>query len=149
MKKLLVITIVILFFTNISFCQNTDKKEKLKVQKIAFFTEKIGLTPKEAQIFWPVYNEYWDLKNNIINDRKKNMTYFSNHYNELSEKEIIEFSDKYINSELEIAKLLSSYHIKFKKILPINKVMKIYKADYEFKTYLLNQIKNSYKKHKE
>jgi len=145
MKKLILITITILLFTNISFGQNKSKKDKLKAEKIAFFTDKIGLSPKEAQTFWPVYNEYWNLKNKIINNRKKDMLYFSTHYNQLSEKEMIKFSDKYINYELQIAKLLNNYHNEFKKILPINKVMKLYQADYEFKTYLLNQIKNSYK----
>lgn len=40
----------------------TDKEEEIKSQKIAFFTNKIGLTPEEAQVFWPIYNSYWERK---------------------------------------------------------------------------------------
>ena len=34
-----------------------DWKEKIQSEKIAFLTTEIGLTPEEAQAFWPVYNQ--------------------------------------------------------------------------------------------
>lgn len=124
----------------------SDKEQELKSQKIAFFTDKIGLTPEEAQIFWPVYNDYWAKKNRIIADRKEKMTYFADHSENMSNDEMIEYADQYIRYEMELAELLDEYHKEFKKILPINKVMKIYLADYEFKTYLLKKIRESGKK---
>lgn len=39
-----------------------EKADHIKAQKIAFFTEKLSLTPEEAQRFWPVYNLYWEKK---------------------------------------------------------------------------------------
>ena len=33
-----------------------DWKEKMQSVKIAFLTTEIGLTPTEAQNFWPIYN---------------------------------------------------------------------------------------------
>ena len=120
-----------------------DKEQELKSQKIAFFTNKIGLTPEEAQIFWPIYNDYWAKKNKIIADRKEKMTYFADHSENMSNDEMIKYADQYIRYEIELAELLDEYHKEFKKILPINKVMKIYLADYEFKTYLLKKIRES------
>ena len=32
-------------------------KERLQAEHIAFLTEKLELTPEEAQVFWPVYNK--------------------------------------------------------------------------------------------
>lgn len=37
--------------------ENRDWKEKMMNEKIAFFTEKIGLTNAEAEAFWPIYNK--------------------------------------------------------------------------------------------
>lgn len=31
--------------------------EEMQLKRIAFFTKEIGLTPDEAQLFWPVYND--------------------------------------------------------------------------------------------
>ena len=119
----------------------TSKEQLIKSQKIAFFTDKIGLTPDEAEIFWPIYNSYWEKKNKIIADRKNNMTYFAENSDKMSEDKMIKYADTYINYEMQLAKLLDEYHNKFKEILPIEKVMKIYLADYEFKAYLLNKIR--------
>lgn len=121
----------------------SDKEQEIKSQKIAFFTDKIGLNPEEAQVFWPIYNDYWAKKNRIIADRKEKMTYFADHTDKLSNDEMIKYADQYIRYEMELAELLDEYHKKFKKILPIEKVMKIYLADYEFKTYLLKKIRES------
>jgi len=131
-----------------SFAQETDKKQEIKSQKIAFFTDKIGLTPEEAQVFWPIYNAYWDRKNSIIADRKEKMTFFAENSEDMSNEEMIKYADQYIHYEMELAELLDEYHKKFKEILPIDKVMKIYLADYEFKTYLLKKIRESGKEDK-
>jgi len=127
----------------------TDKEQEIKSQKIAFFTDKIGLTPEEAQVFWPIYNSYWDKKNKIIADRKDKMTFFAENNAKMSNEEMIKYADQYIRYEMQLAELLDEYHKKFKEILPIDKVMKIYLADYEFKTYLLKRIQKSSKNENE
>ncbi|MDA3954476.1 MAG: hypothetical protein PF485_12585 [Bacteroidales bacterium] len=146
MKTLKFITIIVLLVGFVFSVRGQDseskldKEQKIKSQKIAFFTNKIGLTPEEAQIFWPVYNNYWAKKNKIISTRKENMTYFSENIENMSNDEMIRYADQYIGFEMALAELLDEYHVKFKEILPIDKVMKIYLADYEFKTYLLKKI---------
>ncbi|MCK5029232.1 MAG: hypothetical protein KAR57_06330 [Bacteroidales bacterium] len=147
--------IILLFITfTITFSaqaqeSKSDKEQEIKSQKIAFFTDKMGLTPEEAQVFWPVYNDYWAKKNKIIADRKDKMTYFADHSENMNNDEMVQYADRYIRYEMELAELLDEYHIKFKKVLPIEKVMKIYLADYEFKTYLLKKIRESGKDDKE
>ena len=60
MKKL-IITILMSASILASYAQegrsNIDKIEHLKAQKVAFMTEKIGLSTSDAQRFRPVYNE--------------------------------------------------------------------------------------------
>jgi len=147
MKYLKPFILLIIFFT-CTFALKaqdtpTEKEQQIKSQKIAFFTDKIGLTPEEAQVFWPIYNNYWAKKNDIIADRKEKMTYFAENNEKMSHEEMIEYADQYIHYEMELAALLDQYHKEFKEILPIDKVMKIYLADYEFKAYLLKKIRGS------
>jgi len=130
-------------FTSLAQESKSDKEQEIKSQKIAFFTDKIGLTPEEAQIFWPIYNDYWAKKNKIISTRKEKMTYFASHSENMNNDEMVRYADQYIHFEMELAELLDEFHVKFKEILPIEKVMKIYLADYEFKTYLLKKIRES------
>ncbi len=140
----LVVTLIICAIsTNAQEESKSHKEQEIKSERIAFFTDKIGLTPGEAQVFWPIYNAYWDRKNSIIADRKEKMTYFAENSEIMTNEEMIKYADQYIHYEMELAELLDEYHVKFKEILPIDKVMKIYLADYEFKTYLLKKIKES------
>ena len=152
LNSFILLAFLMIFTTSLKAQENQtklDKEQEIKSEKIAFFTDKIGLTPEEAQVFWPIYNSYWDKKNKIIADRKEKMTYFADHSENMSNEEMIKYADQYISYEMQLAELLDEYHNKFKKILPIDKVMRIYLADYEFKTYLLKKIRESGKEEKE
>lgn len=37
---------------------NGNKADRIEALRIAFISEKLNLTPAEAQNFWPVYNQY-------------------------------------------------------------------------------------------
>lgn len=145
--KSILLLVSVLFIGLSTYAQTeqtkAEKEQEIKYQKIAFFTDKIGLTSEEAQMFWPIYNEYWAKKNTIIENRKSHMTNFANNNKNMSNDEMVKQADQYIHYEIELAQLLNEYHKKFKDILPIEKVMKIYLADYEFKTYLLKKIRES------
>ena len=48
-----------LFLTVVSVSgQGRPGMDKIKSLKVAFITERVGLTSKEATMFWPVYNEH-------------------------------------------------------------------------------------------
>lgn len=126
--------------------RESEREEAFKAQKIAFFTEKLNLTSEEAQRFWPVYNEYWKRKNKIIEDRRALMKECSERTGRLSARETERYADQYIRSHRLEAELLEEFNERFKKVLPVDKVMKLYLADHEFKTWLLQQIRNAPKK---
>lgn len=145
MKRFFLITTALCLALTINVLgqSNTEKEDLVKAQKIAFFTEKLRLTPEEAQEFWPVYNNYWKKKNVIVEERKKAMQYCSDNMDRMSSKEIERYGDMYINFLKQESDLLIEYNKKFKKLLSPDKIMKLYQADYDFKTYLLRQIRNS------
>ncbi len=123
--------------------KHEKSEEMLKAEKVAFFTKKLNLTPKEAEGFWPVYNEYWKRKNQIIDNKRTAMKYCSKNIEHMTDEEIIKYSDMYINFQKLESDLLIEFNEKFKKVLPPAKVLKLYQTDYDFKTYLLQQIKKS------
>ena len=137
----LIISIAIVSFA----CKLKQEKdeEKLKVEKVAFFNQKLDLTSSEADNFWPIYNEYWRLKNQIYDDKRTAMKYCSKNIDKMTNEEIIKYADMYINFQKKESELLTEFNEKFKQVLPPKKVFIFYQTDYEFKTYLLQQIKNS------
>ena len=71
--KTIFLTVTLIAFGISMFAQDIPRNamERFNSQRIAFFTEKLRLTSKEAQEFWPVYNEYQTEKNKIIETRKE------------------------------------------------------------------------------
>ena len=63
MKKTITLVAILCFALN-SFSQNI-KKDKITSLKVSYLTERLELTPKEAEKFWPIYNKYNSLRNQM------------------------------------------------------------------------------------
>jgi Skp family chaperone for outer membrane proteins len=116
-------------------------KEKIKAMKVGYITEKLDLTTKEAQKFWPIYNEF-DAKIEKIHKTLRSMRKKDGGIDDMTDAEVekmIITHDELRQKELNIQK---EYHAKFKAVLPIKKVAKLYKANHDFKRDLLKKIRN-------
>ena len=119
-----------------------ERKENIESMKIGFITQKLDLTPTEAQQFWPVYNQYSDKMDDLRKKRREDKREAKRNFDELSDKEVEQQVDNEIifrQKELDIQK---EYHAKFKSVLSIKKVAKLYAAEEEFKMVLLNKLKD-------
>lgn len=148
-KNLLTLIVVALFSTTTLLAQNhppKDKryhkhdKEKFQSMKIAYLTEKLSLTPDEAQKFWPVYNEYTDKKALAVEEFRKGKRVYLN-TDETPDEEIEKMvNDRIILKQKELD-LEKEYLARFKDILPIKKVGLLYQSEENFKRDLLRKIR--------
>jgi hypothetical protein len=120
-----------------------EGSERIKAQKVAFITRSINLTAQEAQVFWPVYNEFDEKRNVVLTKRRNTYAYFNQNESKLNEKETDEIISTFIKLQKEEASLTEEYNARFRKILPAKKVMKLYVAEVEFKNYLLQIIREN------
>ena len=109
MKKISLIIIVTLMFTALAAAQGqgmgqTDS-EKLTAYKIAFFTQRLNLTPAEAEKFWPLYNDYSARKNKMQLDRLSLMRYAMQNEANMSDSELSSTADKLAQSFTDEANL--------------------------------------------
>jgi hypothetical protein len=114
--------------------------EEMKAKRAAFFTEKIGLTSEEAQVFWPVFNELQDKKGKL---HYQMSAQFRNAKKDQDGKKNIDYAkanDDLINMKLQEAKLDKVYHEKFKTILCPEKLFRYYGAEREWANKLLKDI---------
>ena len=150
MKKYTILLLI--FFSTITIGQlsaqrqgggmgNRQNKEKVDAMKIGFLTDYLDLSSEEAKVFWPVYNKYQDETDQLRKTRRKNILNDQPNFDSLSDAELEKIVDSEIafrQSELDIQK---KYHPQFKKVLPTNKVAKLYRAEEEFKKKLLEMIR--------
>lgn len=136
-KAIILIIVTIQFSLSL---HSQDRKDRIEAQKVSYITNEISLTTEEAQKFWPVYNEYQQKKRELQQTKRSYMMQYRQSVN-ASENEIEGFVDGYIDSQLKEAELLKEYHEKYKTVLPIEKVINLYQAEFQFKQFLLRQIK--------
>lgn len=118
--------------------QDLKAQEKIKAARIAFITERLGLTPDEAEKFWPVYREFSVKRQGIkkeFKDNRKNPD--PKKTIEENEKESLELGLRLKQRELDLEK---EYSGKLLNVVPAQKVMALRKAEDDFRKVLLDQI---------
>ena len=145
MKRIILIASTLFVVSQIGFAQPNqankgDRKEKIEAMKVAYITDKLDLTPKEAQQFWPVFNEFDDKLKDLRQGRKKDTKDGMDNLDQLSDKEVETLIDSEIGYRQRELDLMKEYHAKFKAVLPARKVAKLYRAQEDFKRELLKKI---------
>ena len=54
----MIIIIFLLCSSELSWAQDKAAEQKIQAARIALITERLGLTPEQAEKFWPLYNEF-------------------------------------------------------------------------------------------
>lgn len=124
-------------------------KEKIKALKIAYFTEELKLTTKEAQEFWPLYNKYdkkqRELKysyRTVIRKISKENGSIDN-ITEAQAKNTIALKLK-VDKQLYDEK--NDFMKKLENILTFKKIVKLQIAEMEFGRKLMRKYKHKEKK---
>jgi hypothetical protein len=142
MKKIMFLLIIILTFTVIRTEAQNSNLEKLNNYKIGFFTKKINLTSAEAEKFWPAYNDFQSQRNNIQLEKVSINRDFNLNENSLSDSQLEEMGDKYVDCLVRESNLEVTFHQKLKELLPPAKVIRYYQAENQYKLQLLNELQN-------
>lgn len=124
-----------------AFAQQADratKHERLEAQRISFLTERLELTPDEAETFWPIYKQYKTEQRELKKNRRPKRK-----VEEMSDQEIEAFIlQSFEREEKEIA-LKRKYFQEFKKVLPIKKIGKLQMAEKEFRRKVIDRLKGN------
>lgn len=140
MKYLLSLFAVILIISSVHG-QRRDfgkMREEIKAQKAAFITRKLELTPEEAEVFWPLYNEYQEKEMELRPDFERP--------GRVSEERARELLNQYFENEEKRLNLQKNYYSRFLNVLPAGKVVRLHMAEREFKQILLERIKQRMEK---
>lgn len=140
MKKYL-ITFLLFAISGTTIIAQNNQQNRINAEKIAFFTRNLDLSSQEAEAFWPVYNDYSNRKAKITQEINSVLRYAGQNFRNMSEEEMEEYGDRLVRLKLQEAELLVEYHKKFKEVLQVDKVMRLYNTENRFKTYLLEQLK--------
>ena len=110
-------------------------------QQREFFIQNAGLTDKEADAFFPIYNELQQKKREINREIRRNMRQEPG--TERSEEQSMKAIDAKAEANIKIAELEKEYLQSFKKVLPASKILKVQNAEEQFNSQILKDIQQS------
>ena len=94
-------------------------------------SENLSLSSKEAEGFWPVYEEYRDVMKKINDKELEVIVEYADAYvgKGLGDDQAIKLVEKYLDAEKDKASIRKKYLKKFKRVLPPKKVAIFYQVD--------------------
>lgn len=135
-----IFSILISFSAN---AQHNKKRGKIKALKVSFITEKLNLSEKEAQEFWPIYNAY---ENKMHEFRYIGLRSLRKEIKEnsesMSEDRANELLNKFIEIEDSTHKERTQLITKLKGVISAKKIIRLKATEEDFKRKILDQYKN-------
>lgn len=145
MKKQLIISFTFLFlslFTNAQIDKKT--REKIRSLKIAFITDQINLTAKEAEQFWPIYNDFEENKHILRNKHRfklKKLIEENGEIEAITEEEAKELVTLKLNSDKQLLEAEKEFTKKITKVISYKKMIKLQISEIEFGRNLMRKYR--------
>lgn len=143
MKKTLIIALLA-FLCHFQATSQEVKKDRIKAYKTAYLTQQLDLSVKEAEKFWPVYNEYdkklFILKVEKVRKEKHRIRQLGGP-DSLSENDAEEIVFSMLKTEKEASLTRENMYQELSKVLGPKKLLKLYQAEMNFNKRLLIDYK--------
>ncbi len=137
MKRLIIIGLVTISLH--AWGQSPEAMKKIEAAKIALITERLQLSPEQAERFWPVYREYSNKNRAIRKDfDQARRTFDPNSASEEENKKMLEMANAVKQRQLDLEK---EYSQRILKVISSRQLNNLRKAENDFKEMLLRRIK--------
>lgn len=150
-RPLLLLTLLLV---TISFqAQNRQNTlRKIKALKVNYITTELNLSPKEAEKFWPIYNEYEKSKRTIrykeIQKIKSKIKSYDSVKN-IPEADALKLQEEFFLVEEKYLNNKRNYFNQLIDAIGIHKVLKLNLAEQSFNSTMLKQFGKKRKKNKQ
>lgn len=146
MKRIFILSFVLAALIGQMTASASDKpqedwKQRILSEKIAFLTVEMGITPEEAQAFWPVYNE-------VSKERDEAMINVFKTFKAMEDAiEAGKYTSKLLDSYLDALERQkeadSKAAARYRKVLSEEKVAKLYIGEEKFRRQHIRKLHGS------
>lgn len=140
MKRSIIIIACIVCSLTMNAQTKESWRQRVQAEKIAYLTTAVDFTPEEAQLFWPVYNQYWKEYSAAHKQTMKAFGQLQNTSEKRTEKEYETLTEAYLKALEAEQSVIILYYPKFKKVLPAEKVARFFVADENFRKQTLRNL---------
>lgn len=140
---ILVLSVITVFSQGRKHKMTQEDREKIESRKIGFITDKLDLTPEEAQKFWPIYNTNREKMNAERKQFKGN--YKLDDETEFSDEQAKDFLDAFMKHEQKMLDLQKAYFENLNSALSPQKIVKLVEVEKKFREELIREVSRRHK----
>lgn len=138
MKKSLLIFLLLISLNVIA----QNNRERIKALKVSFITERLDFSEKEAQQFWPVYNNYEQKMSQIRHHEIKEIRKaIKENIETMSDDQARELIDRLKKAENDSHELRMAFSDKLSNIISPKKIIQLKLAEDDFKRKMFEEYK--------
>ena len=143
MKYLLLSIFMLTILVNTKTYAQDDKHDRIKSLKIGYITQELDLTTKEAQNFWPVYNEHQELIRGFHNENRKLRKSIRKNggIDTMTNAEAEKTLNQFILIDKNLKNAEATMYKDMKLILPAKKILKLHSAEHDFNRKILEEMR--------
>jgi len=137
---LMVIITIPVFAQDDDLPQEADPKvrDKIRAAHVAYLTTELGLTPEEAEKFWPIYNEFLEKRKTLHREfRQKKQNPDPNKTEDQNSKDLVDLGFKVKQQELDMER---EYSGRLLKVISAQKLRTLPEAEKRFRQMIIDQI---------
>jgi len=137
MHKLVMLIVILLLSAAGLQAQGMDQdtQEKIRALKIAFITDRIGLSAEESQDFWPAYNDYEAAEREIRRKYSKDKSIEQSSDDELRQRILDNFA-----MEEELLALKRNFFADIQDVITVRQFALLYQAERDFNKEILKRV---------
>lgn len=137
MKKFLSLLIIMLLSFSVFAQHHGD--EKIQALKASYLTESLSLTPKEAEKFWPIYNDFDERTDALYEQKWCEVKNGLDTIDVLDEATANDLLNEYISLRAESLQLKREFITQLKTVISSQKILRLKKAEHDFHKILLEK----------
>lgn len=120
--------------------QDPTVKDKIKAARIGLITQRLNLTPEQAEKFWPIYNEFDKKRADIrkpFRDAQRDIN--PNNPDPKQQQALVELGLKIKQDELNLEK---DYSNRIMGVITAQQMLNLRQAERDFRNIIINMLNN-------
>lgn len=139
MKKIIILCLSLLWVSSVAWAQDeAEARRKIESARIALITERLDLSPDQAEKFWPIYREYYQQRDALrkdFQDARGNVS--RENLTEEESQRLLQLGMKMKEQQLTLEK---KYSERLTNIISSRQLLALRKAEDDFRRMLLERL---------
>lgn len=116
------------------------KGDRIQALRIAYISKELNLTPDEAKVFWPIYDQRDAELKALRRDRRDEIEDIKENFETMSDAEVDKAVTEMFSIQQKEVEINQRYYAEFKKVIPMRKAALLFRCERQFRNILLREM---------